>query len=202
MEILILRHAQADHLLENWHTKITYSCFIQKLNTWQEAPLTAYGRQQASYLAEKTDGQFDCILSSPLPRAVETAQLMNLSNRRLVFEENLSEIHMIPPRICRHFKLSINKWIFICVIMSFFNGEAFRIYRQARDLYDEFMSIDCKKLLVVSHSARIHSLIYYARMNACYRVISANIRPCGISVVRFLMEPCFKKTTEQAVKTN
>ncbi len=202
MEIIILRHAEANHLLENWKQKVCYHKFNQLMAEWEDVPLTQKGLQQAEKTSDILEGNFDLIYSSPLKRAIDTARIVNKNNRNIILEDLLKEIRIHPPRIFRSFTFSINSWIILCTFFSFFNGNFSKYMKQARDLFDFFISTDSKRLLVVSHSARIHSMIMYVRFCSYLKLLSSHYKPCGISVVRFNYCPQSHKSFEQQIKPN
>lgn len=202
MEILLLRHAEANHLLENWHQKVCYHKFNQLMQEWEDVPLTLKGEKQAEQTALLLNSNFDMIISSPLKRTIQTAKFVNQSNCKILFEDLLKEIRIHPPAIFKNMTFSINKWILICTFFSFFNGEFHKAMKQAKDLFDIFIASDCKRLLVVSHSARIQSLVFFARFCSYLQLVSHNFKPCGLSVIRFDLLTQSRKFSSQEVNPN
>ncbi|HPM01072.1 MAG: histidine phosphatase family protein [Candidatus Cloacimonetes bacterium] len=188
MKLLILRHGEAEHLLENWNKKISYQAFVDNIYRWEDVHLTEKGIRQCKKVAEKLIGQYDVIFSSPLERTKETTHYVNISNRTVHFEEELKEILITPPQFLKHFMFSINVWIFFCILKSLCDGSAFSIIRQIKELYHLFYMSGEKNILIVSHSARIHALLLYAVLSSLWKVKKKDISPCGLSIVEFSLE--------------
>ncbi len=86
MKIYLVRHGQTDFNLKNL------------LQGSTDNPLNETGRQQAGQLAQMLkDVPFDVIYSSPLKRALETAQIIRESNVNrppIILDDRLKEIDM------------------------------------------------------------------------------------------------------------
>ena len=86
MKIYLVRHGQTDYNLKNL------------LQGSTDNPLNSTGREQAQQLADLLqDIPFEVIYSSPLKRALETAQIIREKNRGhppIVLDERLREIDM------------------------------------------------------------------------------------------------------------
>lgn len=83
LEILLIRHGQTD-----WNV-------MQKVMGRQPIPLNERGRQQADKLAEfLSNARLDCIVSSPVLRAMQTAKIVASRHEGLNVEpsDGLSEI--------------------------------------------------------------------------------------------------------------
>ncbi len=197
MRIIFLRHGEAEHLLENWNVKISYHDFVDNLYRWEDVSLTTKGLAQCKKVADKLLGQYDVVYSSPLERTVQTSTMVNLSKRPVFYEEDLKEILIKPPIFLKNVKCSINVWIFFCIIKSLFDGSAIRIIKQIKELYHLFYISGEKNILVVSHSARIHALLFYAFFSSLWKIKKKDISPCGISIVEFCLEkePVKQKST-------
>ena len=80
MKLYVVRHGQTDNNLNG---------IIQGISN---TPLNDYGRKQASELKEKlNDISFDLILSSPLQRAKETAEIINNNKTKIIIDNRLIE---------------------------------------------------------------------------------------------------------------
>ena len=79
MKIYLVRHGQCDSNLNN-----TYNRKYEDLNKT--------GIEQANKLKEKIKNiKFDAIYSSPLIRAKHTAEIINLDNKHVIFDDRLIE---------------------------------------------------------------------------------------------------------------
>lgn len=202
MKIFLVRHAEADHLLENWNRKVSYNQFLEILYRWESVALTNNGRAYAKIISENLLGEFDMIYASPLPRTKETALILNQQNREIFYDDELKEIMTFPPKFLKNKSFTINFWINICILNSVFNGNLFKIIKEAKDLYNTFLTSGSNRLLVVSHSARIHSLIFYANLNSYLKVIKKDYKPCGISEVEFCLNSSPDKAKSKILNAN
>lgn len=202
MKIYLLRHAQAEHLLENWNKKVSYIDFMKILHRWENVSLTEKGKSNLKKIAESLSGHFDIVFSSPLKRTVETSNIVNIFNRQIYFEDDLKEIIIHPPTVLKNWKLSINQWIIICTIKSLFSGEFFKILRQARELFNLFVHSGSNSVLVISHSARIHSLLFYSLFNSLFVIIKKDVRPGAFSIVEFNLNTSKIKKENRIVNVN
>lgn len=202
MKIYLLRHAQAEHLLENWNKKVSYFDFIKILHRWENVSLTEKGKSNLKKMAETLSGHFDVVFSSPLKRTVETSNIVNIFNRKVYFEEDLREIIVHPPKILKKWKLSINQWIIICVFKSLFTGEFFKILKQAKDLLDLFVHSGSNSVLVISHSARIHSVLFYTLFNTLYVIKKKDVRPGAFSIIEFSLNTSKIKKENRILNLN
>ncbi|HOE90990.1 MAG TPA: phosphoglycerate mutase family protein [Candidatus Cloacimonadota bacterium] len=188
MKIYILRHGEAEHLLEDWSLRISYNDFIESIYRWGDSELTENGVEQCKDVAKELEGKYSVVFSSPLERTKETAKIVNISKRPIYYEDNLQEITMKPPFFLKGIKLSTNMWIATCVIKSLYSFLFIKQLKEIRDLYRLFFMSGEKGILVVSHSARIHALLLYAVISKYWKLKSKNIKPCGVSLVEFTLE--------------
>ncbi len=81
LRLCLVRHGETD-----WNTE-------QRMQGWTDTPLNAHGLRQAQALAQALKGvRFDAIVSSPLQRALATAQAV-AGDRPIVLEPRLRERH-------------------------------------------------------------------------------------------------------------
>lgn len=80
-QLFIFRHGQTD-----WNTE-------KRMQGWQDVPLNKNGIQQAEQLAKMlAPVNLDLIVSSPLSRALKTANIVAASNNtKIILNENLKE---------------------------------------------------------------------------------------------------------------
>ena len=79
MKLIFIRHGQTDSNLAN---------LINGLN---EEPLNEKGIRQATELMEKLDINYDFIMSSPLLRAKQTAEIINSNNKKISIDNRIQE---------------------------------------------------------------------------------------------------------------
>ncbi|MEI6053783.1 MAG: histidine phosphatase family protein [Candidatus Saccharibacteria bacterium] len=86
MKIYFVRHGQTDT-----NTAMRDGQTVEELN----APLNVTGREQAETLSKQLkDIKFDVIISSPLKRALQTAEIINKYHKMSIeIEESISERH-------------------------------------------------------------------------------------------------------------
>jgi len=183
MNIFLIRHAQAEHLQEDWKkVKITRGEFIEKMHQWEAVELTEEGINQAYHLANSLGVNYKCIISSPLPRSFKTAEIVNIKQKKVITLEHLKEIITAPPQFLKGFRFSILTWIYICIICGFFSGEVWRVLRISKQIFKELLEQQ-EDIIIVSHSMRIRSLVLYARFCHYLRVIKTDYSTCGVSIV-------------------
>ena len=79
MKVYIVRHGQTKASATNCHGS-------------EEEDLTELGINQAENLKSKIkDYQFDIIISSPLIRAKHTANIINVNNNKIIYDNRLKE---------------------------------------------------------------------------------------------------------------
>lgn len=196
MKIYFIRHGEADHLKENWHSRLlNRKQFIKKMMEWEYVNLTENGVHQAKTLSKIIPKNYRLIVSSPLPRTKQTANYINIANKKIIFDNMLKEIITSPPGFLKLVRLPIIVWIYICILSSIINGHIFKLINQCREIYKLLLSYD-EDIIVVSHTMRIRTLIYFAYFCPCLKVLSTNYKTCGVSVVCKkaikvpLKEPC------------
>lgn len=79
MKIYIVRHGQVPHNA------------LKQYNTTDE-DLTDLGIKQAEELGDKIkDMKFDIIICSPLNRAKHTAEIININNNKIIYDDRIRE---------------------------------------------------------------------------------------------------------------
>ena len=79
MKVYIVRHGQVPHNA------------LKKYNSTDE-DLTQLGITQAKELRDKIKNiNFDIIISSPLIRAKHTAEIININNNKIIYDDRISE---------------------------------------------------------------------------------------------------------------
>lgn len=79
MKVYIVRHGQVPHNA------------LKQYNTTDE-DLTEIGKQQAKELRDKIKNiKFDLIICSPLNRAKHTAEIININNNKIIYDDRIRE---------------------------------------------------------------------------------------------------------------
>ena len=183
MKIYFVRHGEASHLEEDWYkVKISRKEYIKKMIEWEHVDLTEQGRAQAANAVQKLPNNYKYIYSSPLQRTRQTAELLNVFDKKIQCVHDLKEIVTTPPKIFMFNRLSIYTWIWICIIFSLLNGHVFRIIKKTRKLYKILLNKN-EDMVVVSHAMRIRSFVFYAHFMPGLKVTAKDFSTCGVSVV-------------------
>ncbi|MCB5249576.1 MAG: histidine phosphatase family protein [Candidatus Cloacimonadales bacterium] len=188
MKIYILRHGEAEHLLEDWKKKISYDLFVENIYRWNNSQLTDYGKEQCRKVAKELEGKYNVIFSSPIDRTKETAILVNTYKRPIFYEDTLKEIVIEPPKILKRFKFSSNQWIAFCFFKTLFSKISIRLFNEVKELYSLFYLTGENEILVVSHSARIHALLLFTLFSKFLKVRKRNTKPSGVSIVEVIIK--------------
>jgi len=202
MKIYLIRHAEAEHLKENWLKKVSYQEFVHLLLKWENVSLTDEGKIHAEKTADLLLGKYDIISCSPLLRTRQTADLLNQHKRQILFDDSLKEIIIYPPKFLINMKFSINSWIYICALKSLLSGEIFKLLKEAKEIYNTILTSGSNNILIVSHSARIRTLILYAHLNSYLKVVKKDYHPCGISEVEFCLNCQLDKAKNKILNVN
>ncbi len=141
MKVYIVRHGQVPHNA------------LKQYNTTDE-DLTELGIKQAEELRDKIkDMNFDVIISSPLIRAKHTANIININNHKIIFDDRIRErscgdLSGKPLEVTNreeYWNYNTNLQYGTAEnIKSFFD----RVY----NFLDELKTQDYKKVLIVAHS--------------------------------------------------
>jgi broad specificity phosphatase PhoE len=117
-----------------------------------------------------------------LPRTQQTAELLNINNKEIIYIDDLKEIITYPPKFFFLKRLPIIVWIYICIFSCLFDGNLFRVIKETKELYKTLLS-GKDDIIVVSHAMRIRSFIYYAYFCPSLRVRVKDFTPCGVTIV-------------------
>lgn len=175
MYLYIMRHGETDD-----NTR-------RVLQGQKDNPLNERGRQQALKVKEELSGiEFDKIYSSPLIRAVETAQLATGRNREdIILEERIKEIGfgVLEGTVLEEMKPPYNNFFKApsCYVAP--EGGESLLELSARTwsfLLEIKGTLPGKKVLLVSHGAAIHSMIYQIRKQTIDHFWDMNLGNCGL----------------------
>lgn len=155
MKLYITRHGKTQ-----WNT-------VQRLQGWQDSPLTEEGIRRAKKLSERLKSiDFDKIYSSPQKRALDTAKILNTQDLDIITLDGLKE-------------LSLGKWEGMKLqeveehypeeFYLYFNqpdsyvslgGESFHeLFVRVKKSLKEIISKEDENVLIVSHGVTIKAII-------------------------------------------
>lgn len=141
MKVYIVRHGQVPHNA------------LEQYNSADE-DLTELGIKQAKELRNKIKSmKFDIIISSPLNRAKHTAEIINVNNQRIVYDDRIRE------RNCGNLSgkpLEVTNreeyWNYNTTI-QYGTSENIRLFfEKVHNFLDELKTKDYEKVLIVAHS--------------------------------------------------
>ena len=158
MKIFFVRHGETE-----WNA-------LGLIQGQADIPLNSNGRKQAHFLGKQLSNvHFDYIISSPLSRAIETAEIICKNNREIYIDDLLKEISY---GICEGQNLKEIHKETCCELHSFFSdpkyyqppegGESIpELKERARIFLQKLISErnDDKNILVSTHGAYIRGVI-------------------------------------------
>ncbi len=141
MKVYIVRHGQVLHNA------------MKQYNTSDE-DLTELGIKQAEELRDKIkDMKFDIIISSPLIRAKHTANIININNNKIIFEDRIKE------RSCGDLSgkpLEVTNreeyWNYYTTIKYGTSEDIKLFFERVYNFLDELKTKDYDNVLIVAHS--------------------------------------------------
>ncbi|MCB5230973.1 MAG: phosphoglycerate mutase family protein [Candidatus Cloacimonas sp.] len=185
MRIYIIRHGTASHLLEDLNQKVTRSEFLAILEEWEESKLTPLGEEEIEAKAKQLDNDFDYLYYSPLKRTEQTAKgfIKELKDpTHIEAIPGLVEIFIKPPSLPKKMKLKLKYWVALCVIRSLYTLRLTLYIKQARQILRYIKKAE-GNALIVSHQARIITIIMYCKLSLKWRVVKTDFTPAGISII-------------------
>lgn len=178
----LIRHARATHLDQDWSRKLNGRDFVQLMKEWESAELTKEGEAHCRNWEGNIPAEM--IYHSPMPRARQTAALINHTNLPMQEEPDLSEIFYPPLPIFYKMVLSIERWIDFCVYQTLFTLSCYSQIKESGALMNRLQKLH-KNAIFVSHEARIVSMLIYAFLSPRWHIVSRNVKPLGVSVLEY-----------------
>ncbi len=184
MQALFLRHGTASHLLEDYRRKLTYDQFCDLLEDWVHASLTPEGVEEIKSGAKKFTNKKYRLFYSPLIRTKQTAKSLVEIAKPITQHElaALSEIFIYPPGFSKKIKISIGVWIFLCIFKSIYTLKIIRYVKEARHIMKVIKKYG-DDAIVVSHQARILTIIISCLISPKWRILKIDVRPAGYTIV-------------------
>ena len=141
MKIYIVRHGQVPHNA------------LKQYNTTDE-DLTDFGIKQAEELRDKIkDMKFDIIICSPLKRAKHTADIININNQKIIYDNRIKE------RSCGNLSgkpLEVTNreeyWNYNTTIKYGTSEDIKLFFNRVYNFLDELKTKDYENVLIVAHS--------------------------------------------------
>lgn len=179
MKLYLIRHAQAEHLLENWKEKVTARQFVKTVKRWDLAMLTPKGIEAAKQKIVPKHGK---IFSSPMLRAYQTSELISSAHINVL--PALKETFIKPFNFLNAIKFSLNSWMWITVATSLLDFSWIKFVRQNLRLL-RIAKKHNSDVIFVAHEARITTILVLARLLFKWKYIKKDTNPLGISVLEY-----------------
>lgn len=185
MRVYIIRHGTASHLMEDYDKKLNYSQFVEILESWKKSTLTPLGKEEIAKQVNALQNMYSFIFYSPMKRTQQTAKAFLQNHQDYTHSKSvpqLEEIHISPPLLPNNIKLRLKYWIFLCLLKSVLTLRIFKYYIQARQIIKMIKRVK-NDILIISHQARIFSLIVYAFLNPNWKVLKTDFNPAGVCII-------------------
>ncbi len=185
MRVYIIRHGTASHLLEDYNKKMNYSQFLAILEEWKKSTLTPLGKEEIAKQVNALQNMYSFVFYSPLKRTQQTAKAFLQGRYDFTHSKSLpqlTEIYITPPLLPNNIKIKLKYWIFLCLIKSILTLRVISYFLQARKIIKTAKKVK-NDILIISHQARIFSLIVYAFLNPSWKVIKTDFNPAGVCIL-------------------
>ncbi|MBN2796794.1 MAG: histidine phosphatase family protein [Clostridia bacterium] len=157
-----------------------------------DTPLTEFGIEQGKLAYNKLkDVDIDVVISSPLSRAVDTANLV--ISHPLILDERLKEMHfglfenMTYQEICEHYPDQIITWQNEGLYYTFPEGESVKsFYDRVIEGYLNILETHREKnILIVAHSGVIRSILAHEISEKFEHYWKYKIDNCGLAIIEY-----------------
>lgn len=152
VNVYLIRHGEVNHNLNK-----TYNRENEDLNDT--------GINQALELRDKMENiPYDLIISSPLKRALHTANIINIKNKEIIIDNRL--IERDPGNLSGKSLTITNRneyWNYYSKMQYGTSESIISTYNRVKDFLDEMKTKDYKNILIVAHSGI--SKLFYAYFN-------------------------------------
>ena len=180
--VYILRHGHSEHLLGGFQHRVSSCRYVHSLRRWENASLTPEGHEQAEGVAARLRKACSCILSSPMRRTMQTASIVAGEEHEVRPLPLLREIDELPWRLPHWLRLREYTWFYVIFLLMLLDGRVLRLLREAGQVLCGALHAG-RPCLLVSHKARILSLLVYARLHPRWRVVSCDLEPAGVTIL-------------------
>jgi broad specificity phosphatase PhoE len=192
VQVYLIRHAQCElNVLVDGaplNKRLSRTAFNALLRSDLTSPLTPEGEAQAQQLARRlAKMRFDRLYTSPMARAVATAaalsQAINLTPEVI---EDLRELRTAELREGLR-ELALWRLLWRSYTRMLFSPASpdrlGLVFRRARRVWGQVTDEPAEAVVVVSHGMMIHFLLLSISMDRRWRVVSRDLRNCGVSLV-------------------
>lgn len=169
MKVYIVRHGEVPHNA------------LKQYNVTDE-DLTEVGIKQAEELREKiTAINFDIIISSPLIRAKHTAEIINMNNKPIIYDDRIKE------RSCGDLSgkpLTVTNrdeyWNYNTMLQYGTSENIRTFFERIYDFLDELKTKDYNSVLIVAHSGVSKAFSCYFEGIKDGMLLNRGLKNCGI----------------------
>lgn len=141
LKIYLVRHGQVNHNL-------------MKIYSNEDEDLNETGIKEAYELREKLENiSYDVIISSPLKRALHTANIINSKNKEIIIDERLRERN--PGNLSGKPLEVTNReeyWNYYAKIQYGTSENIREFFDRVKDFLDELKTREYKSIIIVAHS--------------------------------------------------
>ena len=152
LKIYLVRHGQVNHNLK-------------KIYSNEDEDLNETGIKEAYELREKLENiSYDVIISSPLKRALHTANIINSKNKEIIIDERLRERN--PGNLSGKPLEVTNReeyWNYYAKIQYGTSENIRDFFDRVKDFLDELKTREYKSIIIVAHSGI--SKVFYGYFN-------------------------------------
>ena len=152
LKIYLVRHGQVNHNLK-------------KIYSNEDEDLNETGIKEAYELREKLENiSYDVIISSPLKRALHTANIINSKNKEIIIDERLRERN--PGNLSGKPLEVTNReeyWNYYAKIQYGTSENIREFFDREKDFLDELKTREYKSIIIVAHSGI--SKVFYGYFN-------------------------------------
>ena len=169
MKVYIIRHGQVPHNA------------LKQYNTTDE-DLTVLGIKQAEELRDKIkDMKLDIIICSPLNRAKHTAEIININNNKIIYDDRIRE------RSCGDLSgkpLEVTNreeyWNYYATIQYGTSENIKYFFKRVFEFLDELKTKNYKSVLIVAHSGVSKAFSAYFEGLGDGMVLNRGLKNCEI----------------------
>lgn len=171
MKVYIIRHGQVPHNA------------LKQYNTTDE-DLTVLGIKQAEELRDKIkDMKFDIIICSPLNRAKHTAEIININNNKIIYDDRIRE------RSCGDLSekpLEVTNreeyWNYYATIQYGTSENIKYFFKRVFEFLDELKTKNYKSVLIVAHSGVSKAFSAYFEGIKDGKFLNRGLKNCEMKV--------------------
>lgn len=169
MKIYLVRHGQVNHNLYKKYSR-------------EDEDLNETGIIEANQLKEKIGNiSYDVIISSPLTRAVHTANIINVGNKDIILDEKLRERD--PGSLSGQSLLVTNReeyWNYYSTIQYGTSENIQSFFERVTEFLDDLKDKDYESVLIVAHSGVSKAFYGYFHGLGDGKFLNLGLKNCEI----------------------